>query len=262
MAAVVLGFVLLFDGGEDVTPTAVINRAVGGSFIVCGLIAWQRRPDTRTGALLALTGFLYLGAQLLGESASPAVYTLSEAIAIAWLVPFAALVLGYPSGRLSAPIDRLLVGGLVLGAIVWQVVWLLFLPFPPGRENVLLIWPDAEAADAIDTAQRTFNTTIATGVAVVGITRWLRAAAAAADARRGDRGGRPRRAVLLPPHRGRIHAPHPGNHGDRALLGSARLPPGHDACADGARRDGGPRRGTAARAGLHTAQRAARADAP
>ena len=49
----------LFDGGGDVTWVAVINRGVGGSFIVCGLIAWQRRPDNRTGQLMTMTGFLF-----------------------------------------------------------------------------------------------------------------------------------------------------------------------------------------------------------
>jgi signal transduction histidine kinase len=178
IAAVALGFVLLFDGAEDVTLTALVNRAVGGSFIVCGLIAWQRRPDTRTGALMTATGFLYLGGQLLGESGWPPAYTLGEVIAIAWLVPFAALVVGYPSGRLSAAIDRLLVAGFVFFAIVLQVVWLLFLPFPEGRENVILIWAEPGIADAIDTVQRIGNATVGLGVALVGFTRWLRAAPA------------------------------------------------------------------------------------
>jgi hypothetical protein len=78
LAAVVAGFVLLFDGG-DVTWVAVINRGVGGSFIVCGLIAWQRRPDSRTGALLTLTGFLYLGSQLLEEIDRSVAFTSASA---------------------------------------------------------------------------------------------------------------------------------------------------------------------------------------
>src|SRR5688500_2968715 len=72
VAAILLGFVLL----DEHPPTAIVNRAVGGSFIVCGLIVWQRRPDTRTGVLMTVTGFLNLGAQLLGESGSPLLHTL------------------------------------------------------------------------------------------------------------------------------------------------------------------------------------------
>ena len=35
-----------------------------------------------------------------------------------------------------------------------QLVWLFFLPFPAGSENLLLINADPGAADAIDTFQR------------------------------------------------------------------------------------------------------------
>jgi signal transduction histidine kinase len=176
MAAVALGFVLLFDEAADVTWTTVVNRAVGGSFIVCGLIAWQRRPDSGTGALLTLTGFLYLGTQLLGESDWPPAYTLGEVLGIAWLVPFGALILSYPSGRLTSRTDRLLVAAWFVGAVVWQIVWLLFLPFPDGRENVIMIWSAPGTADTIDTLQRTYNATIGMAVALVGIGRWVRAA--------------------------------------------------------------------------------------
>ncbi|MDA0183807.1 histidine kinase [Solirubrobacter phytolaccae] len=165
-----LGFALL----EDPTLTTVVNRAVGGSFIVCGLIVWQHRPDTRTGALMTLTGFLYLGGQVLGALDWPPAHTVGEAFAVVWLAAFGAVVLGYPSGRLVG-FDRVLVGAWIFGTLVWQLVWMLFLP---GDENVLAVWPDAELADTIDTAQRTFNTTVGATVAVVGIHRWLRAAPA------------------------------------------------------------------------------------
>ena len=47
LAAVVTGFVLLFRGDDDVTLVAIVSRSVGGSFLFCGLIAWQRRPSNR-----------------------------------------------------------------------------------------------------------------------------------------------------------------------------------------------------------------------
>ncbi len=177
-AAVLLGFVLLYDGPEPVTWAAFVNRAVGGSFIACGLIAWQRRPDSRTGALMTLTGFLYLGTQLLAEIDRPLAYTLAEAIANAWIAPFGALVLSFPSGRLSKPLDRGLIAAWAFGTVVWQVVWLLFLPFPDGRENVIMLWSEPGAADAIDTVQRTFNSTVGLAVGLVALARWLRAAPA------------------------------------------------------------------------------------
>ncbi|WP_147447825.1 sensor histidine kinase [Solirubrobacter pauli] len=167
VAAILLGFALL----DEHSPAAVVNRAVGGSFIVCGLVVWQRRPDTRTGALMTATGFLDLIPQLLGESGAPALHTLGEAFANVWLAGFGALVLSFPSGRLKG-FDRVLVGAWVFGTLIWQIVWLLFLP---GDDNVLALWPDAGAADAIDTAQRWFNTLVGTAIAAVALARWWRA---------------------------------------------------------------------------------------
>ena len=163
IAAVAAGFVLLFDGEESVPAVAVVNRAVGGSFIASGLVAWQRRPHNRVGALMTLTGFLFLAQELLGEFDSGLAWTLAEVLSNWWLAPFAALVLGFPTGRLSTRTDRLIVWGLVLGTSVWQVVWMLFGASPPGHENLLLISADAHLADVIDTCQRTFNTLLGDG---------------------------------------------------------------------------------------------------
>ena len=162
----------------------MVNRAVGGSFIVSGLIAWQRRPHNRVGALITLIGFLFLAQDLLGELDSDLAYTLAEVVSNWWLAPFAALVLGFPSGRLAQRIDRLIVWGLVFGTTVWQVVWLLFVASPPDHDNLLLISANADVADIIDTCQRTFNTALATVTGVLGATRW-------------QRGARPLRRLLL-----------------------------------------------------------------
>jgi signal transduction histidine kinase len=177
LAAVVAGFVLLFENPGTPTWTEIVNRAAGGSFIVCGLIVWQRRPDSRTGLWMTATGFLYLGPQLLEEIDTSLAFTIGELFAVVWLVPFAALVLGYPTGRLTTPADRIPVAVFAFGTTVMQLVWLLFLP-ADGYDNVLMIWSDAGAADAIDTTQRTINSTAGAAVAVIALARWWRAAPA------------------------------------------------------------------------------------
>ena len=177
LAAVVAGFVLLFENPGTPTWTEIVNRGVGGSFIVCGLIVWQRRPDSRTGLWMTATGFLYLGPQLLEEIDTSIAYTIGELFAVVWLVPFAALVLGYPTGRLTGPADRIPVAVFAFGTTVMQLVWLLFLP-ADAYDNVLMIWSDAGAADAIDTTQRTINSTAGAAVAVIALARWWRAAPA------------------------------------------------------------------------------------
>ena len=126
--------------------------------------------------MLTLTGFLYLVPQVLEELDTSYLYTLGEVLAVAWLAPFGALVLSYPSGRLTTRRDRWLIIAWVFGTTVWQFVWLLFLPSTEGVDNVLAIWPDAGVAEVIDTAQRTFNTLIGAAIAVIGTARWVRAA--------------------------------------------------------------------------------------
>ena len=166
----------LFRGDGDVTAVAIVNRSVGGSFIACGLIAWQRRPDSRTGRLMTLTGFVFLSEALLSEVDSHVAYTLGQWSANWWIPPFAALILGFPSGRLASRVDWAIVGAFVFGTVVGQLVWLLFFPFPGGQDNALLISADPGAAHTIDRFESGFNATVGLALAIVGIARWLRAA--------------------------------------------------------------------------------------
>jgi signal transduction histidine kinase len=193
IAAEVAVFALLLSGDGDVTAVAVVNRSVGGSFIACGLIAWQRRPDSRTGPLMTLTGFLFLSEALLSEVDSHGAYTLSQWAANWWTPPFAALVLGFPSGRITSRVDWAIIGAFVFGDVVLQLVWLFFLPFPPGTENAFLVTPDAGVANVIDRFESAFNASVGLALAIVGISRWLRAAA-------------PLRRLLLPTLAGAVTA--------------------------------------------------------
>jgi signal transduction histidine kinase len=83
----------------------VPDLAVGWSFITCGLVGQWRRPDSRTGSLMAAVGFTWF----LGNFASVDVPT------IAWLSthalylhrgPLIHAVLSFPSGRLTSRLDR------------------------------------------------------------------------------------------------------------------------------------------------------------
>jgi len=175
VAAELAAFFFVFRASGDVTAVDLTNRAVGGSFIACGLIAWQRRPGNRTGMLMTLVGFLFLAEPLLVEVDSSFAYTLGQVSAGWWAIPFAALVLGFPSGRISSRIDALIVAGFAFGTIVLQLLWVTFLEFPTGKSNVILISADAGVADAIDTFQRWFIVAVAIALVLVGVQRWLQA---------------------------------------------------------------------------------------
>jgi signal transduction histidine kinase len=97
------------------------DLAVGWTFIGCGLVAWARRPGSRTGPLLAATGFTWF----VGNFASVG------GAAVAWVAahlvylhrgPLVQLVLTYPSGR---PSSRLVRGAVVVGyaAAVIRPIW-------------------------------------------------------------------------------------------------------------------------------------------
>src|SRR4051794_10961607 len=67
---------------------AVLNAALGGSFVATGLYAWWRRPHNRSGALITWVGFLWFFSAL-GFSNNPVVFTLgqfTESLPIAGLV--------------------------------------------------------------------------------------------------------------------------------------------------------------------------------
>jgi signal transduction histidine kinase len=97
------------------------DLAVGWSLIGCGLIAWRRRPESRTGPLLAATGFTWF----LWNFAHV------DVAAVAWVAahlvylhrgPLMQLVLAYPSGR---PGSRLVRGAVAVGyaAAVITPIW-------------------------------------------------------------------------------------------------------------------------------------------
>src|SRR6266508_426304 len=97
------------------------DLAVGWTFVGSGLIAWARRPASRTGPLLAATGFTWF----LGNFAQVGVAAVAWAAAhLVYLHrgPLVQLVLTYPSGR---PGSRLVRGAVAVGyaAAVVTPIW-------------------------------------------------------------------------------------------------------------------------------------------
>jgi len=83
-------------------PVEISFAVVGLSFMVAGIAAWQRWPDSRLGLLFTIIGYLYLVPYILVNLANPAAWTignLSEGISGAAL---AHLGLAWPTGRLRS----------------------------------------------------------------------------------------------------------------------------------------------------------------
>jgi signal transduction histidine kinase len=174
---------VIWSGGEPVEGAQVVFRLIGGSFAACGLIAWHRRPDSRSGPLMTATGFAFLLTPLLAQIQAGAAQTAAIVFSDLWAIPFSALMLTFlTGGRLVSTIDKWAVASFVLPLVLLQVVWLLFLE---EDGNILLAFPDAQIASGVDTSQRALSG-VACGFAIVLIALQWRAAS------------RPRRRALLP----------------------------------------------------------------
>jgi signal transduction histidine kinase len=77
---------------------------VGWTFIACGLIAWGRRPESRSGVFTAATGFAWF---LPNFAPGGGVLSLAAANTLFWhRGPLIHLVITYPEGRASSSLVR------------------------------------------------------------------------------------------------------------------------------------------------------------
>jgi signal transduction histidine kinase len=98
---------------------------IGVIWVGSGLLAWLRRPENRTGALMAMAGFAWLLGTLVELWSAPAAVVVGYVVAPLYIVCAAHLVLAYPSGRLPSRGLLALVVGLYLTATAAQLPALL-----------------------------------------------------------------------------------------------------------------------------------------
>jgi PAS domain S-box-containing protein len=110
--------------------TAALALIAGLSFVAAGLIAIRRRPDNRTGLYLAAVGYTWFLAAL-NESNNDVVYTAGAFLGNLAFIPFAALVLAFPTGRLAPRPDRLLVRATAWFVLIGPPLILFFADQPP-----------------------------------------------------------------------------------------------------------------------------------
>src|SRR5215213_218602 len=174
----------------------VVFALVGGSFCVFGLLAWRRRPDSLSGALMTATGFLFFVSPVLGPLEAPLAFTFYVLLVDLWIFPFVALLLTFlTAGRLQPGFDRWLVASFALPVIVLQLAWLLTADRVDGTDlrgrNLLLVFPDGDFAHAVDRVQRGSLALLGAITVVVIVARWIRASG-------------PRRRAMLPSLAGAI----------------------------------------------------------
>ena len=159
-----------------VTALAV---TAGVSFVASGLVALRRRPENRTGFYLAATGYLwFFGA--LGDVNNHVVYSLGTIVSNLTFVPFAALVLAFPTGRLAPRPDRLLVR-LTLGfVLIGPPLLLLFDKHPPScgshcTDSAFVVYRSPTIERVVDVVGTAITVLLIAAVVAVLVRRWRRA---------------------------------------------------------------------------------------
>ena len=156
--------------GEHASASEILLHVVGGSFAACGLLAWYRRADGRTGRLMVMTGFLFFVRPLLSRLDWSLAQTVGVAIGNLWVVTFVALLVSFPSRPRSWVLsERVLIGAFLLAEVVLVVAWMLFALFPG---NLLLVSANPAAALELNRASGVIGFAAALAVAVLQAARW------------------------------------------------------------------------------------------
>ena len=171
--------------GGSPTVSDLVYRLTGGSFVAAGLVAWQRRPAERVGALMVATGFLFFVAPLAAQADSSIVQTVGLLGTDYWTIAFVVLLLVFPQSRaVRGRLEGALVVAFAIPLVVAQPLWLLFLD-DPNVVNDLGFFPNDRAADWIDKGQRGLLLAATLSLFLLLVWRWWHASP-------------PLRRVLLP----------------------------------------------------------------
>jgi PAS domain S-box-containing protein len=157
----------------------VVAIGAGLSFVVSGLIALHRRPENKTGLYLAAVGYLWLLGALTAANSS-AVFTVGQWISGFAFVPFAALLLSFPTGRLDRA-SRTIVRLTALYVVVGPVV-LLFDKRVPGcghgcPNSAAVVWNQPTLAHAIEILDALIPIALCAVAVVILVRRWRAATA-------------------------------------------------------------------------------------
>jgi signal transduction histidine kinase len=100
------------------------------SYILCGLVAWWRRPTSRFGPLLIAAGFTnFLATLVWAKHDIP--YTVGQALDLVPPIVFLHVFLAFPDGRLKGRFVRVLLAAAYTTAIALELVRMYFGGFGP-----------------------------------------------------------------------------------------------------------------------------------
>jgi signal transduction histidine kinase len=181
-AAATMALALTSDHVAEPGLQAALMDWITLPYVVAGLIAWWRRPDSRFGPLMVAAGFTMFASTLAwANGAVP--FTIGQAFDLLPAVVFTHVFLAFPSGRLERRFERTLVAGGYLTAFGLEIVGMLLGGFGPDNLLEVVAAPDV-ATVLLHTQLFALSALCLAGIAVLAVRRRV--------------GGRPlRRSVAL-----------------------------------------------------------------
>jgi signal transduction histidine kinase len=119
-------------------------------YILGGLVAWSRRPDSRFGPLMVAAGFAMFVSSLQWASA-PLPHTIGRAFDLLPAALFVHVFLAFPSGRLERRVERLVVVIGYAAAVGLQLVKMAL--GVAGADNLLAVAAEPAVADTVQDVQ-------------------------------------------------------------------------------------------------------------
>jgi signal transduction histidine kinase len=120
----------------------VLVEWISVSYILAGLVAWFRRPESRLGVLMIAGGFA-IGLSTLQFEHQAHLYTAGAVFDILPAAIFLHVFLAFPDGRLRSQFERVIVAGAYISALVLQPVKIVLGGIGPDNLLVISMQPGA-----------------------------------------------------------------------------------------------------------------------
>ena len=143
-----LGVAVITYGIDEPAPgvDAVLGAWIVLSYVLCGVIAWSRRPESRFGPLMVAAGFGPLFSRL-SELDASLPQTIGEVCRLLPVVLFLHVFLAYPGGGLEGRFERMLVTAGYSAVVGFGVAAMML--GPSGRESLIEVVSRERAADVL-----------------------------------------------------------------------------------------------------------------
>jgi signal transduction histidine kinase len=139
------------------------------AYVLAGVTAWWRRPESRLGPLMVAAGFGTF-ISMLGWSNADLLRTIGQTLDFLPPILFLHVFLAYPSGRLERPLERVVVATAYLTGIGLGVVRMLLGGF--GPDGLFRVTTEPSVADVVLRVQLVSSAALAVAGIGVLVARW------------------------------------------------------------------------------------------